>query len=619
MNFGLWFTIGSLVFLIFLYVHYQTQEKRKELSLRKKIFVSLISMSIFYGLFEILSVFLIELFYVPIASNILFKVHSVIGYFWLYVSACYFEKLLLNKDDNTFKGIMFGSFSKKITFALVIVISAITVFHVDLPKFEGNYLFFFKDMFFVRSAITVIFSFIICSILFQYLYKEKNKNYKFIVVLFFYIIALSSAFFLSIIFPEISFFTLSNAFALYLLYYSKENPDIEIEEEMSSLSKLIEKSSSAKLDFLFNMSNDVKEAMNNMVGYGQSLRNLKSYDREKIRYYVNNIKFSGNSLVDSLNNILDISRIESGEEQLNLREYSMNDLLEDLPNVISFKIGERPIKFEMNIDQSISSALEGDPSKVLQIATNMLSNAVKYTEVGRIELRVTSVKEGDKEKITFRISDTGCGMKAEEINELNDRLNGGEANATTQDGLGLVIAKKYVELMGGRLWFESEFRSGSIFYAEIPQRVISPVPLSNVLKNVENNVIEYFDCSKYKLLVVEDDKLNAKVLTKLLNKYNFDITVVNSGKECINKIKAEEKYDMILLDHKMPEFDGLQTLEVLKNLETYELPPIVAITANVFIGVEEIYYRAGFNDYLAKPINIDDLNKLIVKYFKKDE
>ena len=174
MNFGLWFTIGSLVFLIFLYVHYQTQEKRKELSLRKKIFVSLISMSIFYGLFEILSVFLIELFYVPIASNILFKVHSVIGYFWLYVSACYFEKLLLNKDDNTFKGIMFGSFSKKITFALVIVISAITVFHVDLPKFEGNYLFFFKDMFFVRSAITVIFSFIIYYLFLKLNCKEKT-------------------------------------------------------------------------------------------------------------------------------------------------------------------------------------------------------------------------------------------------------------------------------------------------------------------------------------------------------------------------------------------------------------------------------------------------------------
>ena len=172
--------------------------------------------------------------------------------------------------------------------------------------------------------------------------------------------------------------------------------------------------------------------------------------------------------------------------------------------------------------------------------------------------------------------------------------------------------------MGGKIWFESEYEVGTTFYVEIKQKIINNTALGDITEPIKNDKeINYLDCSKYNVLIVDDNKLNIKVASRILGKYNFNIDTANGGKECIYKVKEGNHYDIIFLDHMMPEMDGIQTIHILKKLDGYDMPPIVALTANAITGMKEMYLKEGFDEYLSKPININDLNKIIYKYFEK--
>ena len=444
--------------------------------------------------------------------------------------------------------------------------------------------------------------------------SERSRNATLIMLVELFII-----FGFQLIYPRTAIIGLGSALQMYFLYFYIENPDLLMIASVEELKKEEERSSLAKSDFLSNMSHEIRSPMNAIVGFSETILNNPTFNEEGTRTDIEHIANAGNNLVDIIDNILDISKIESGSEELDEKEYSIGNIIMELDSIIEARLTNRPIKFIAEVDSELPRKIYGDSTKVFQILLNILTNSIKYTEVGRIKLVVNKEIKNNTVTLKFKMSDTGYGIKKEDYDKLFEkftRLTSATTNEIEGTGLGLVITKKYVDLLGGKISFESEYGVGTTFYVEISQRIIDSEPLGDIreAKNQEDN-IEYLDCSGKRALIVDDNELNLKVTKKILGEYNFTIDTLTNGKDCVYKIKEGQQYDIIFLDHMMPEMDGIQVIHILRKLEDYDIPPVVALTANAITGVREMYLKEGFDEYLSKPINMSELNRLINKYF----
>ena len=426
---------------------------------------------------------------------------------------------------------------------------------------------------------------------------------------------------LQLVYPHILFVTGSFALKLFVVYFALENPDLYVIDEVDEERQKIQKSNQAKSEFLSNMSQEIRNPIKSIISFSESLMNSDNLDIAEAKKSVAQIYSEGQILLDAMDNILDISKIETDIETLDNKEYDFKNLINNLTSIIDSRINKQKVKFDLDIDSEIPSKLIGDKSKLYQILINILSNAVKYTEVGKIRFKIKKQINKDDILLTFIVSDTGYGIKKEDYDKLFEkfsRLNSAREKEIEGTGLGLVVTKRLVELSGGKIWFDSEYAAGTTFYVEISQKIASNTTIGNLTIEEHNNKPNYIDCSKYKILIVEDNELNLKVTKRLLSPYKFQTEYISSGKECINKIKLGEQYDMILLDHMMKEIDGIAVLKVLRKLHDYDIPPVIAMTANAMYGMRELYLKEGFDDYISKPISINELNKLIIKYFSNN-
>ena len=423
-----------------------------------------------------------------------------------------------------------------------------------------------------------------------------------------------------VVFSRTLILGLAFGLGMYFLYFYIENPDLMMVNNLEKLKIDIEKSNLAKSDFLSNMSHEIRSPMNAIVGFSETILNNPDYDPEQTKSDIEHIATSGNNLLDIINNILDISKIESGNETLDQKEYSVGNVIMELGSIIEARLANRPIKFIAEVDSDIPSKVYGDSTKLFQVLLNILTNSIKYTEVGRIRLDATKEIKNNDVTLKFKISDTGYGIKQEDYDKLFEkfsRLNSATTNEIEGTGLGLVITKKYVDLLGGKIWFESDYGVGTTFFVEVTQKIVDPTPIGDIREgSKQGDDIDYLDCTGKKVLVVDDNELNLKVARKVLEKYKFEIDTINNGKDCVYRIKEGQHYDIIFLDHMMPEMDGIEVVHILKKLADYKIPPIVALTANAITGVREMYLREGFDEYLSKPINRSELNRIVNKYFK---
>lgn len=613
-TYGLLITIGSLAYTIVLALVYFS---KKRLSLiRNKLYFSLLVSLIVFECTEIIAIVLLKYVNIEIITTIAWRFHWLVGIFIFGLLYTYCKTYIRNIQVYKLKDLYKSS--KKLGL-MTIILGIFMIIYTFLP-FEGldiNNLTFIPGItaYIVGIAFIMIVFFIVFDLLKYHKYTSSKIQFSVWIMIVITIIIV----FFQLIFPHVSFVPFGFTLEALFMYFMVENPDLETINELQKLKDEVDRAGKAKLDFLFNMSHDIRSPMNAIVGFSNFLAKMNTFDEKQVREDIENIKISGNNLVDIINNILDISKIETGEETLLLREYSLNNLVSDLPNVIKARIGERPIKLLMDVDQNISAKLSGDTTKIYQILMNILTNSAKYTEVGRITMKVTSTKDRDYEILHFKISDTGYGIKPEDHDKLFKKFNRLD-EATNKEiegtGLGLVITKKYVDIMNGKIWFESEYEVGTTFYVDIPQKVIDSRTLKEVsFQEEEIDHGKVLDCSNYKILIVDDNRLNVKVAARLLEKYNFQIDCLYSGRDCVYKIKEGIHYDLIFMDHMMPEMDGIRVLHIIKKLEGYYIPPVVALTANAMTGMKEMYLNEGFSDYLSKPIKVEELDRIIVKYF----
>ena len=422
---------------------------------------------------------------------------------------------------------------------------------------------------------------------------------------------------------ETTVYCLCAAIQVYFLYFMVENPDIRLRKEIEDLKTGIEKSNKAKTDFLSNMSHEIRTPMNAIVGFSDSLLTNTNFDPKAARVDIENIYTAGNNLVDIINNILDISKIESEQNTINAKNCNLDKLVKELASVIKSRLGKKPVEFITELDEHIPSVIWGDSTKIYQILLNIANNSVKYTEVGKIKLScIPETLDNKQVLLHFKISDTGYGIKKEDYDKVfkkYSRLDDATDNDIEGTGLGLVITKQFVELMGGKIWFSSDFEVGTTFFIDIPFKVIDDTPIG-VQKEVtsektKDGYIRHLDCSDYTILIVDDNETNLKVATRLLSKYNFKIESAKNGKDCVYKFKYGNHYDLILLDDMMPEMDGVDTVKIIKKLDAFDIPPIVAFTANAMTGMGEKYLEAGFDYYLPMPVSVQELDELVTTYF----
>lgn len=410
---------------------------------------------------------------------------------------------------------------------------------------------------------------------------------------------------------DISYLPLTFTLVAYIMYFLVENPDIILLNEIQQIENEKQKTEGTNKGFLTNLNVETTNKVNKMIQICNEVNGAQTYDFVNSKNKIKEINDLGTEVLETLNGVFEASQIKTVQTNVDDRRYDIKELIKNITNLAQEKLSGKQVKLIINVDKNISSKFYGDYEKIYSSISNVVTMAAMNTRLGRVTISLSSTKANNAETLLFKIIDTGEGLKPEEQEKVFDE------NADTY--YGMTVAKKQIELMGGKIWFESRYKLGTKFYIQLNQKIADATILGDIADlNQEVNIdISNVDRSKYKILIVDDCVSNTRLTKKLLTDRGFQVEVIDSGQECIKRVKAEEKIDGIFMDIMMSEMTGMETLEVLKQLEGYTLPPIIALTANALAGMREKYLSAGFDEYIAKPVDIKELDKVLNKYYNK--
>ncbi len=397
-------------------------------------------------------------------------------------------------------------------------------------------------------------------------------------------------------------------------------------EEIREAKEEADKANNAKSMFLANVSHEIRTPINTILGMNEMV--LRENTNANIEKYALNIKNSGPLLLSIINSILDISKIESGQMKILPAEYDVRNVISDVTAMSKLKAAEKKLRFESEISEDIPKILYGDEMRIKQIITNLLSNAFKYTEKGKVKLSMRSEKLDDGNiLLCVSVEDTGIGIKEEDMDRLFmkfERLEERRNRNIEGTGLGLSIANSLLHLMDSQLHVISEYGKGSIFGFSVKQKPVSEDTVGSLYRTNDMSVKSRyvykpsFTAPDAKILIIDDNNLNLEVAKGLLKKTSVGIRTAFSGKECLEIIK-NERYDMIFLDHMMPEMDGIEILKHIRSDENMcRDVPVVIFTANAVAGSKNMYLEEGFDDYVSKPVDGEELERVLMKHLPKE-
>ena len=357
-----------------------------------------------------------------------------------------------------------------------------------------------------------------------------------------------------------------------------------------------------KYAFLKNLSHEIRTPINTIDGFSQVIQDSNELDG--IKEDIKDIRTASHELIDIINNMIDLSIIESGNLEIINDNYNIYDMFDNIKNITKSKMKGKLVKFEFQIEDNIPEILLGDQERISQVILNLLGNSIKFTKKGTINLEVSCVRNSAIARLIIKVIDTGEGMKREQLNTLFERKNDGS--------IGLVLANHLIELMNGKIDVDSVYGEGTTFVVSIDQKIIANK------EEKKSNDVKAFKAVGKRILVVDDNKLNLKVIVKMLAAYGVEVIEASSGNECLDILDNDTDFDLIFMDDMMPKLSGTETLSIIKKVSRIDgyYIPIVVLTANAMTGIREKYLGVGFDDYLAKPIDKQELARILKKYLK---
>lgn len=555
----------------------------------------------------------------PILNEILCRIHILLDIIWAAVFMVYIYSVTRNKNDDLMEYIK----SRRVL-AIVIVV-AVIITYIASCMLKVTYHSAVNPNFFVIGGPALYPVYVIagvgCIAITIIMLKFKNtlvKNLRFpviyFVVLFAFLVAIEFIFFDY----RVNYIYFVFCFLHMGMFFTIESQDKRLLTQVENGRKKAEIANKAKTEFLSNISHEIRTPMNTILGFSQALLEENKLTEDIVKRDAVNIREASANLLELINNILDISRIESGKEIIDTKDYKLEDLLMEVNSIIFSKISKDVLEFKINVDPNIPTMYNGDSNKLYKILINVLLNAITHTKFGSVSLDVGGAYVGDSFKLSFVISNNGHEMTEAEFNKSFEDFAEGTSTNSAVDSvkLGLIVAKRLIEIVDGTIDFKNEKGKGTRYIISIDQKVIDDMRIGNLFIESKFSDDKVYDFSNKKVLVVDDNKINLKLEERLLSQFNMNIKTAENGKECIDLVK-NNSYDIILLDHMMPELDGVATVHILR--ESGITTPIIALTANSYTGSKDNYIKEGFTDYLAKPIRYKDLYRLLAKYLTTQE
>lgn len=422
---------------------------------------------------------------------------------------------------------------------------------------------------------------------------------------------------------------------IFIFYIGVETPDykrlLQTVDELVDANEAADAANRSKSEFLANMSHEIRTPINAVIGMNEMI--IRESGDEKIVGYARNVESAGKNLLSIINDILDISKIEAGKLEIVPAEYRFSSLLNDVANMLSFRAEAKGLEFKVNVDENLPDGLYGDEVRVRQIIVNILTNAVKYTNCGSVSFDVNGerdTKDGvDIIKLFLKVSDTGIGIKEEDMPKLFtkfNRMDMVENKNIEGTGLGLAITMNLLEKMDGTIDVDSVYGEGTTFSLMIPQKIVEDVPVGNYKERFESSLkenVKYqrsFEAPEARILAVDDTPVNLSVVKSLLKKTRIIIDTASGGEEAL-KLAKNVPYDVILMDYRMPQMDGTETLKLIRNQYNGENAdtPVICLTADAVSGAKDRYLADGYNDYLTKPVEAMALEQMLAQYIPDEK